>query len=110
MSGAGFGRSTLTVLAQLGGAEESRTVTVADEWDHADEDVDALNVLAVECIAADDPLRLTRIPGLPDAAFVGDGQMTKQEIRALTLCALAPLRENTSGTSAAGRELWPSSG
>lgn len=97
LSGAGFGRSILTVLAQLGGAEESRTVTVADEWDHADEDVDALNVLAVECIAADDPLRLTRIPGLPDAAFVGDGQMTKQEIRALTLCALAP---------APGEHLW----
>ena len=56
-----------------------------------------MNVLAVECIAADPLLRLTRIPGLPDAAFVGDGQMTKQEIRALTLCALAP---------APGEHLW----
>ena len=63
LSGAGFGRSIVTVLAQLGGAGESRTVTVADEWDHADEDVDALNVLAVECIAADPLLRLTRIRG-----------------------------------------------
>jgi precorrin-6Y C5,15-methyltransferase (decarboxylating) len=37
------------------------------------------------------------MPGLPDAAFTGDGQMTKHEIRALTLCALAP---------AAGELLW----
>ena len=33
---------------------------------------------------------MTRVPGLPDHVYAGDGQLTKQEVRALTLCALAP--------------------
>ena len=94
---AGFGRSVITVLGQLGGAQESRTVARADEWDIDAADVDPLNVLAVECVVSGAPHRLTRVPGLPDAAYSGDGQMTKQEIRALTLCALAP---------APGEHLW----
>ncbi len=32
-----------------------------------------------------------RAPGLPDEAFAHDGQLTKREVRALTLTALAPL-------------------
>lgn len=87
---AGWGRSVLTVLAQLGAADETRTVVTAEEFDLADDDVDPLNIVALECIPDEETLRLTRTPGLPDEAFSGDGQMTKQEIRALTLCALAP--------------------
>jgi precorrin-6Y C5,15-methyltransferase (decarboxylating) len=34
---------------------------------------------------------LPRTPGLPDDAFEHDGQITKREIRALTLAALAPV-------------------
>ncbi|MFC8045998.1 precorrin-6y C5,15-methyltransferase (decarboxylating) subunit CbiE [Nocardia sp. NPDC057353] len=84
----GFGGSRLTVLEQLGGpAEERRTGTAAD-WPHPE--CDPLNIAAVEAVADDDHLRLTRTPGLPDAVFGGDGQFTKAEIRALTLAALAP--------------------
>ncbi|TVQ58177.1 MAG: precorrin-6Y C5,15-methyltransferase (decarboxylating) subunit CbiT, partial [Spirulina sp. DLM2.Bin59] len=32
-----------------------------------------------------------RTPGLPDGAYHHDGQLTKQEVRAVTLAALAPL-------------------
>ena len=37
------------------------------------------------------PDALPAIPGLPDDAFDHDGQLTKAEVRALTLAALAPL-------------------
>ena len=50
-----------------------------------------LNTLAVECLPADGTVSLPRLPGLPDDAFTHDGQITKREVRAVTLAALAPL-------------------
>ncbi|PQP23613.1 precorrin-6y C5,15-methyltransferase (decarboxylating) subunit CbiE [Rhodococcus opacus] len=91
----GFGPSRLTVLGELGGPDESRLDGTASAWPHAPGA--RLNVIAIDCRADSGTLRLTRMPGLPDVAFTGDGQMTKHEIRALTLCALAP---------AAGELLW----
>lgn len=88
-----FGTSSMTVLEQLGGPDEKIRAAVADAWDVSD--VDALNVIAVDPIGTG--RRLTRTPGLPDAAYVGDGQLTKSEVRALTLSALAP---------SAGERLW----
>ncbi|PTR27532.1 precorrin-6Y C5,15-methyltransferase (decarboxylating) [Rhodococcus sp. OK519] len=84
----GFGDSTMVVLEQLGGPAENIADGVAATWDRAPGD--PLNVIALELRASDSALRLTRTPGLPDAAFRGDGQMTKHEVRALTLSALAP--------------------
>ncbi|MGW4351927.1 precorrin-6y C5,15-methyltransferase (decarboxylating) subunit CbiE [Nocardia sp. NPDC004582] len=84
----GFGDSALTVLEQLGGpAERSRTGTAAG-WDHLAGD--GLNIVAIDCVADPSAPRLTRVPGLPDEAYDGDGQLTKSEVRALTLSALAP--------------------
>lgn len=97
LTAAGFGGSVITVLGQLGGPLESRTVACAEGWDVDVADVDPLNIIAVECVLSENQVRLTRTPGLPDAVYGGDGQMTKQEIRALTLCALAP---------APGEHLW----
>jgi precorrin-6Y C5,15-methyltransferase (decarboxylating) len=42
-------------------------------------------------MAAPGAALLPRMPGLPDAAFRHDGQMTKREVRAVTLAALAPV-------------------
>ncbi|WP_322103033.1 precorrin-6y C5,15-methyltransferase (decarboxylating) subunit CbiE [Paraburkholderia sp. J41] len=87
---AGFGATRLTVFEHLGGALERRVEGRADAW-HGDEAA-ALNLVAFEC-ASDAPAaaqswRLT--PGLPDDAFRHDGQLTKRDVRALTLARLAP--------------------
>ncbi|WP_406514695.1 precorrin-6y C5,15-methyltransferase (decarboxylating) subunit CbiE [Streptomyces sp. NBC_00499] len=84
----GFGPSRLIVLEQLGTEQESSYEGVAEVWPHAPGD--PLNVIAVDCRRAPDALRLGAVPGLPDAAYDSDGQLTKRHVRAATLAALAP--------------------
>src|SRR5690606_36153038 len=54
------------------------------------ENINPLNVLAIECESTREALVVSLAPGLPDEAFEHDGQISKREIRALTLSALAP--------------------
>lgn len=86
----GFGGSHLTVLEALGGPRE--LVRRARAEGFALDDIDALNVLAIEVAAGEGARIIARAPGLPDALFEHDGQLTKREIRAVTLSALAPRR------------------
>lgn len=85
----GFGKSRMTVLAAMGGKDEARFDGVAESWAH---EVPAFNTLAVDCVAAPDAALLPRVPGLADALFEHDGTMTKQEVRAVTLSKLMPMR------------------
>ncbi|MEE9388096.1 MAG: precorrin-6y C5,15-methyltransferase (decarboxylating) subunit CbiE [Paracoccaceae bacterium] len=89
LSQRGFGGSRMSVLAAMGGADEARFDGVAHDWAH---EVPAFNTLAVECIAATDAALLPRVPGLADELFQSDGTMTKQEVRAVTLARLMPMR------------------
>lgn len=84
----GFGGSRVTVLERLGGAEAAAHVFAADAI--GDRRFDALNTVAIELVAGREARVLSRIPGLPDGAFENDGQITRREIRALTLARLAP--------------------
>ncbi len=86
----GFGGSRLTVFEALGGPRERIRSTTAAAFDL--DTVDPLNTVAIEVAAAADARVLARAPGLPDALFEHDGQITKCEIRAVTLSALAPRR------------------
>jgi precorrin-6B C5,15-methyltransferase / cobalt-precorrin-6B C5,C15-methyltransferase len=86
----GFGASRLTVLEALGGPRERVRTATAASFDL--DAVDPLNVVAIEVAAAADARVLARAPGLADALFEHDGQLTKREIRAVTLSALAPRR------------------
>src|SRR3990167_5723340 len=52
----GFGPSRLTVLEHLGGPQELRIDRLAASWDLTD--AAALNIVAVECLAADNAQRL----------------------------------------------------
>jgi precorrin-6Y C5,15-methyltransferase (decarboxylating) len=85
---AGFGPSSMSVFAQLGGPAESRVDGTADGWGHAPGD--PLNLVAVACRAAAGTPVWGEVPGLPDDAYAHDGQLTKREVRAVTLAHLAP--------------------
>ena len=85
---AGYGPSRLVVLEHLGGTGERIRDSVAEAW--VGEAAD-LNTIAIECRAEPGARVLSPVPGLPDDAFDHDGQLTKREIRAVTLAALAPL-------------------
>jgi precorrin-6Y C5,15-methyltransferase (decarboxylating) len=84
----GFGPSRLSVLEHLGGEAERRLDSVANEW--TDAAIADLNLIAIECIAEPNTPRLSRLAGLPDSAFKHDGQLTKRDVRAITLARLAP--------------------
>lgn len=89
----GYGRSEMTVLGALGGPRETRHDGIADDW-AAEDPADALpafHTLAVHCLA-ENPRPMPKVPGLPDDAFRHDGQITKREVRALTLARLMPAR------------------
>jgi precorrin-6Y C5,15-methyltransferase (decarboxylating) len=85
----GFGGSRLSVLEHLGGDAERRIDGTADDWN--DPAIADLNVIAIECLADAHAPRLSRLAGLPDSAFQHDGQLTKRDVRAITLARLAPI-------------------
>jgi len=84
----GFGQSRLTTLENLGGPRERIRNFAASEW-KADL-VGDFYVLAIDCVADEGTSVLPTVPGLPDSAFVSDGQLTKREVRAATLAKLGP--------------------
>ncbi|MHC8322573.1 precorrin-6y C5,15-methyltransferase (decarboxylating) subunit CbiE [Pseudomonas sp. GB2N2] len=85
----GFGPSRFTVLEHVGGDAERRIDGVARDW--TDPVIADLNLIAIECIAEAHTPRLSRLAGLPDSAFKHDGQLTKRDVRAITLARLAPV-------------------
>lgn len=85
----GYGDSRMTVLEHLGGTAEATISGIARSWSKTD--VAALNAIAVECIVESGITPLNRLAGLPDSAYHHDGQLTKREVRAITLAALAPM-------------------
>ncbi|WMT91058.1 precorrin-6y C5,15-methyltransferase (decarboxylating) subunit CbiE [Pelagibacterium sp. H642] len=87
---AGFGASAFTVLEALGGPNERLKTVVASGFDMTG--IDPLNIVAIDVVAGADARVLPMTPGVPDEWFDHDGQITKREIRALTLSALAPRR------------------
>lgn len=90
LSARGFGGSAITLLEHMGGPKE-RIVTGRGDEDWPVQDRADFNSLAVECRAGPEAVYRSRSPGLPDAAFHHDGQMTKREVRAATLSALMPM-------------------
>ena len=88
MSSEGFGHSRLTVLEALGGPRERVRTSVAQDF--ALNGIDPLNTMAIEVVAGPGARVIARAAGLDDALFEHDGQITKREIRAVTLSALAP--------------------
>jgi precorrin-6B C5,15-methyltransferase / cobalt-precorrin-6B C5,C15-methyltransferase len=84
----GFSESAVTVLDALGGPRERVRSARASAFNL--DQITALNTIAIEVVAGPAARILPRVAGLADELFEHDGQITKREIRALTLSALAP--------------------
>ena len=91
----GMGRSRLTVCEAMGGPRER--IRAAEAAGFTLGDIATLNTLALEVVADGTARILPQASGLPDDWFEHDGQITKRDIRAITLSALAPRR---------GERLW----
>ena len=85
----GFGQSRLCVLEHLGGPQENFVHGLAGDWPY--HSCANLNIIAVECVASPEVVAFSSVAGLPDEAFENDGQLTKRDVRAVTLSRLAPL-------------------
>lgn len=86
----GFGAAPMHVLEALGGPAER--ITSADASALAGRTFAPLNAVAIE-VACDAGAAIVPLGfGLDDGLFEHDGQITKREIRAMTLSALAPRR------------------
>ena len=92
LSNAGFDGSRLTVLEAMGGPAERIRSASAGGFDLPE--IHALNTVAIEVTG---PVGQHLATGLPDDLFEHDGQLTRREIRAVTLSSLAPRR---------GERLW----
>lgn len=89
----GFGVSRLHLLESLGGERERIRTLPAD----AELPADITHPVAVGLEVDGEGPALPHTPGLPDALFEHDGQITRPAVRAMTLAALAP---------APGERLW----
>ncbi|HJZ19819.1 MAG TPA: precorrin-6y C5,15-methyltransferase (decarboxylating) subunit CbiE [Bradyrhizobium sp.] len=88
LDGIGFGPSRLTILEALGGRHER--IRSATATGFALDDIKFPVALAIEVLAEPGAIVIPRVSGLPDELFAHDGQLTKREIRAVTLSTLAP--------------------
>lgn len=84
----GLGGSRITVMESLGGPQERIREVQASAF--ALEGTVPLNLIAIEVVATRDSRILPLTPGLDEDWFAHDGQITKSEIRAVTISALAP--------------------
>ncbi len=86
----GFGQSRIVVMEAMGGQQERVRVSTAEAFRM--EGIDPLNIVALEIAATAQSRILPVANGLADFWFETDGQLTKREVRAVTLSSLAPWR------------------
>jgi precorrin-6Y C5,15-methyltransferase (decarboxylating) len=83
-----MGQSRITVLEAMGGPRERIRHAPASNFDI--KEIVAINTIAIEVAAEPEAAIIALAPGLDDALFEHDGQLTKREFRAVTLSSLAP--------------------
>jgi precorrin-6B C5,15-methyltransferase / cobalt-precorrin-6B C5,C15-methyltransferase len=85
-----MGQTRVTVLEAMGGARERVRHATASNFKI--DEIQPLNTIAIEVVAEPDAAIIPLAPGLEDDLFEHDGQLTKREIRAVTLSSLRPLQ------------------
>ncbi len=86
----GLGATRIFVLEAMGGPRERIREAFASAFDL--KDIEPLNVAALEIPVDGAANCLPQAGGLADSWFASDGQLTKREVRAITLSSLAPRR------------------
>ena len=84
----GLGDTRLTILENMGGPGQRVQHTTAKAGVAGD--IAALNTIALEVVAGAGSRISTLAPGRNDASFENDGQLTKREVRAITIASLEP--------------------
>ncbi|WP_182417027.1 precorrin-6y C5,15-methyltransferase (decarboxylating) subunit CbiE [Bartonella sp. HY038] len=84
----GLGRSQIFVLEHLEGKQEAIHFFLAKDF--IGQCFAKLNIIAVNCLIDDYMQQIPNFATLPDDAFRHDGQITKQDVRAITMAHLAP--------------------
>ena len=84
----GFGASKMTIMEHLGGEKERIRTQSVDSF-HL-EDCENLVLVAVQCVADSCDAGYPCYAALSDKNFLNDGQLTKQDVRAVTMAHLAP--------------------
>jgi precorrin-6Y C5,15-methyltransferase (decarboxylating) len=84
----GYGRSKIVVMEALGGPRERIRSAAAEGFNIPD--IDPLNVIGIEVHSDTGAMAIPYAAGLPDSYFENDGQLTKREVRAVTLSSLQP--------------------
>ncbi len=96
----GYGKSMMSVFENMGGDNEDRLDSLASSW--SAEETAALNTIAVSLKPDPNAVIWSRAAGLPETAYRHDDMITKREVRAITLAALAPLPGETLWDIGAG--------
>ena len=87
----GFGSSLLSVMEHLGGPRERIIQMTADKFMLENPQFADFNTLGIDCVSGADTQTWSPVTGLPDDAYLHDGQLTKREVRAATMSILQPL-------------------
>jgi len=86
----GMGESVIAIGQKLGGPREQMFKKTAQAIHMTREKIDPLNTLGIEIKASHGARIVPLTSGLEDDLFEHDGQITKREIRAVTLSSLQP--------------------
>lgn len=86
----GMGDSVLHIGEALGGPRETFHNVIAHELHAAPKEFDPLNTIGLEIVAGRDARIVPLVSGLEESWFEHDNQITKREIRAITLSSLQP--------------------
>ena len=86
----GFGDTRMIVCEAMGGPQEAMRTTLAKDFTL--DGIAPLNLIALDIPACPGARVIPLTPGLRDDWFEHDGQLTKREVRAVTLAALEPYR------------------
>jgi precorrin-6B C5,15-methyltransferase / cobalt-precorrin-6B C5,C15-methyltransferase len=86
----GLGQSRIVVMEAMGGPRERTRASAAEAF--IMDEINPLNLVALEIAATAQSRVLPVASGLADSWFETDGQLTKREVRAITLSSLAPRR------------------